>query len=73
MAEAYIRQLNQAGAYDAPIVTEVAPLDAFYDAEAYHQNYAERHPMQPYILFTAAPKVDKLRKSFPERLKAERR
>ncbi|MFY9824837.1 MAG: peptide-methionine (S)-S-oxide reductase MsrA [Thermoanaerobaculia bacterium] len=70
VAEAYIRQLNAAGAYDAPIVTEVAPLEAFYEAEAYHQDYAARHPMQPYIQFTAAPKVAKLRKNFAERLKA---
>jgi peptide-methionine (S)-S-oxide reductase len=70
VAEAYIRQLNEAGAYDTPIVTQVAPLEAFYEAEAYHQDYASRHPMQPYILFTAAPKVTKLRKHFAERLKA---
>ena len=69
VAEAYIRQLNDAGAFDAPIVTEVAPLETFYEAEAYHQDYAERHPMQPYVLFTAAPKVEKLRKHFAERLK----
>ena len=70
VAEAYIRQLNAAGAYDQPIVTEVAPLEAFYEAEAYHQDYAERHPMQPYILFTSTPKVAKLRKHFADRLKA---
>jgi peptide-methionine (S)-S-oxide reductase len=70
VAEAYIRQLNETGAYDAPIVTEVSPLEAFYEAEAYHQDYAARHPMQPYILFTAAPKVAKLRKSFADRLKS---
>jgi peptide-methionine (S)-S-oxide reductase len=70
VAEAYIRQLNEAGAYDAPIVTQVVPLEAFYDAEAYHQDYASRHPMQPYILFTAAPKVSKLRKHFADRLKS---
>lgn len=70
VAEAYIRQLNAAGAYDSPIVTEVSPLEAFYAAEAYHQDYAARHPMQPYVLFTAAPKVSKLRKHFAERLKA---
>lgn len=70
VAEAYIRQLNAAGAYDKPIVTEVAPLEAFYQAEAYHQDYAERHPMQPYILFTSTPKVTKLRKHFADRLKA---
>ena len=70
VAEAYIRQLNEAGAYDAPIVTEVSPLEAFYQAEAYHQDYASRHPAQPYIQFTAAPKVAKLRKHFADRLKA---
>jgi peptide-methionine (S)-S-oxide reductase len=70
VAEAYIRQLNEAGAYDAPIVTQVVPLDAFFDAEAYHQDYAERHPMQSYILSTAAPKVSKLRKHFADQLKA---
>ena len=69
IAEAYIRQLDQAGAYDAPIVTQVAPLEAFYKGEAYHQDYAARHPAQPYILFTAAPKVAKLRKHFADRLK----
>jgi len=70
IVEAYIRQLDEAGAFDAPIVTEVAPLEAFYAGEAYHQDYAARHPMQPYILFTAAPKVSKLRKHFAEKLKA---
>ena len=70
VAEAYIRQLNEAGAFDAPIVTQVVPLEAFYEAEAYHQDYAARHPMQPYILFTAAPKVTKLRKNFADRLKS---
>jgi peptide-methionine (S)-S-oxide reductase len=70
VAEAYIRQLNAAGAYDSPIVTEVAPLEAFYEAEAYHQDYAARNPRQPYIQFTAAPKVSKLRKHFADRLKA---
>ncbi|HEX9941132.1 MAG TPA: peptide-methionine (S)-S-oxide reductase MsrA [Thermoanaerobaculia bacterium] len=70
VAEAYIRQLNEAGAFDAPIVTEVVPLEDFYEAESYHQDYAARHPMQPYVLFTAAPKVAKLRKHFAERLKS---
>ena len=70
VAEAYIRQLNDAGAYDSPIVTEVASLKDFYEAESYHQDYAARHPGQPYIQFTSTPKVDKLRQYFPERLKA---
>ena len=69
VAEAYIRQLNAAGAYDQRIVTKLEPLPAFYEAEAYHQDYASRNPMQPYILFTSAPKVTKLRKHFPDRLK----
>jgi peptide-methionine (S)-S-oxide reductase len=70
VAEAYIRQLNEAGAFDAPIVTQVVPLEAYYEAEAYHQDYAARNPMQPYILFSAAPKVTKLRKNFADRLKS---
>jgi peptide-methionine (S)-S-oxide reductase len=69
VAEAYIRQLDTAGAYDQPIVTEVSPLEAFYAAEAYHQDYASRNPMQPYVMSTAAPKVAKLRQHFAERLK----
>ncbi len=69
VAEAYIRQLDEAGILGAPIVTQVTPLEAFYEAEAYHQDYAARNPRQPYVAFTAAPKVEKLRKSFADRLK----
>jgi len=69
VAEAYVRQLNEAHVYDTPIVTEVTPLDAFYEAEAYHQSYATRNPRQPYIAYTSAPKVAKLRKHFGDRLK----
>jgi peptide-methionine (S)-S-oxide reductase len=69
IAEAYIRQLDAAGVLGAPIVTQVAPLDAFYEAEAYHQDYAARNPRQGYIAYTAAPKVEKLRKHFGDRLK----
>jgi peptide-methionine (S)-S-oxide reductase len=47
-------------------VTQVAPLKAFYPAEAYHQDYATRHPNQPYIAFNDAPKVENLKKTFPE-------
>lgn len=68
VARAYIRQLDEAGIFGAPIVTEVSPLETFYEAEAYHQDYAARNPMQPYILLTAAPKVAKLRKHFADRL-----
>jgi peptide-methionine (S)-S-oxide reductase len=61
IAQAYIGQLNQARIFDRPIVTEVVPLEAFYQAETYHQDYAARNPLNPYILFNAQPKVRKLR------------
>ncbi len=66
IAEAYIAQLDQAKVYPRKIVTQVAPLQAFYDAEDYHQNYATIHPSDPYIVFNDAPKVANLRKEFPE-------
>ena len=69
VARAYIRQLDEADVLGAPIVTEVSPLDEFYEAELYHQDYAARNPRQPYIAYTAAPKVAKLRKHFGDRLK----
>jgi peptide-methionine (S)-S-oxide reductase len=69
IAEAYIEQLNQAGVFTGPIVTRLQPLEAFYEAEDYHQGYAARNPAQPYIAAVAMPKVQKLRKHFRERLK----
>ena len=66
IAEAYIAQLDQAKVFPHRIVTEVAPLQAFYHAEAYHQNYAALHPNQPYILFNDAPKVEHLKQEFPD-------
>lgn len=69
VAEAYIRQLDAAHVLSAPIVTTLEPLEGFYPAEAYHQNYAARNPTQPYIMFAAAPKVEKLRARLGERLK----
>ncbi|AFT70763.1 Peptide methionine sulfoxide reductase MsrA [Alloalcanivorax dieselolei B5] len=68
-AAAYIHQLNQAGAFIAPIVTTLEPLDMFYPAEDYHQDFARRHPTQPYITHVAHPKVEKLRTAFPDTLK----
>lgn len=70
VAETYIRQLNEAGVFDAPIVTTVEPLAQFFEAEAYHQNYAALNPAQPYIAYVAQPKVEKLRKYFGDRLKS---
>src|SRR6059036_1887686 len=69
VADAYIRQLNEAGVFRSPIVTTLEPLEAFYVAEEYHQDYAARNPDQPYIVYVAQPKVDKLRENFAERLK----
>jgi peptide-methionine (S)-S-oxide reductase len=66
IAEAYIAQLSQAKVFSRPIVTQVAPLKAFYPAEAYHQDYATRHPDNPYIVYNDAPKVAHLRQQFPE-------
>lgn len=65
IADAYIAQLNHAGVFGQPIVTQVVPLKGFYPAEGYHQNYAMEHPDDPYIVFNDAPKVQHLRKEFP--------
>ena len=62
---AYIAQLDKAKVFPRPIATEVAPLAAFYPAEAYHQNYAAQHPANPYIVINDAPKVAHLRQLFP--------
>lgn len=66
IAEAYVAQLDQAKVFPRPIVTQVVPLQTFYPAEAYHQNYAALHPNQPYIVFNDAPKVERLRQEFPD-------
>jgi len=65
VAEAYIGQLDKARAFPRPIATDIAPLAAFYPAEAYHQNYAALHPNDPYIVMNDAPKVAHLRELFP--------
>ncbi len=66
IAEAYIAQLDQAKIFPRPIVTQVVPLDKFHSAEAYHQNYFEQHPNDPYIVYNDAPKVANLKREFPE-------
>jgi peptide-methionine (S)-S-oxide reductase len=65
VAEAYVAQLAQAKAFGKPIVTEVAPLPAFWPAEDYHQNYVALHPWQPYVAYNDLPKLEALRKEFP--------
>jgi len=66
IAKAYIQQLDAAKVFRQKIVTEVTPLRTFYDAEAYHQNYFFQHPLQPYIVINDKPKVEALKRQFPE-------
>jgi peptide-methionine (S)-S-oxide reductase len=73
LAEAYIDQLNKAHVFDRPIVTEVVPLEAFFEAETYHQDYAARNPLNPYIVINAQPKVRKLRSYQKSREKVSNR
>jgi peptide-methionine (S)-S-oxide reductase len=69
IAEAYIRQIDEAHVFKLPIVTEVAPLNGFYPAEAYHQDFVKRNPYYPYVVVNAIPKLDKLKKQFPQLIK----
>ncbi|WP_417530137.1 peptide-methionine (S)-S-oxide reductase MsrA [Marinobacter lipolyticus] len=73
VVEAYIRQLDAAGVYPEPVVTRLEPLEAFYPAEAYHQNFAAQNPYQPYVMAVAAPKVEKLEKTYSDYLKPDYR
>jgi peptide-methionine (S)-S-oxide reductase len=68
-AEEVISRIDAAKLWGAPIVTEVAPASTFYMAERYHQEYYERNPYQPYCQFVVAPKVQKFRKHFLDKLK----
>ncbi len=65
--KAYIAQLEDAKVYADPIVTTLEPLDAFYPAEQYHQDYVKHNPAQPYVRYNALPKVEKVREKFPEK------
>lgn len=73
VAEAYIRQLNQAHVYANPIVTTLEPLDAFYPAEAYHQDYIRNHPNDFYVRMWFPAKERKLKAHFGALLKKEYR
>ncbi len=68
-AEQVIRELNEAKIWDAPIVTEVAPLANYYEAEGYHQEYFVQNPGQGYCRVVVAPKVSKFRERFRDKLK----
>jgi peptide-methionine (S)-S-oxide reductase len=66
ISQAYIAQLDAAHVFPRPIVTQVVPLKGFYDAESYHQHYADQNPDNPYILVCDRPKVEALKAQFPE-------
>ena len=65
-AESYIAELTKAKTFPKPIVTQVVALEAFYKAEDYHQDYLAHHPTQAYIVAYDQPKVENLRKTFPD-------
>jgi peptide-methionine (S)-S-oxide reductase len=65
VADSYIAQLQAARAFPRPIVTEVVPLKGFYEAEAYHQDYLDHHPNQPYIVINDLPKINNLKRQMP--------
>lgn len=66
LAQSYIDELTKEKAFTRPIVTQIAPLSAFYQAEDYHQDYLANHPDEPYIVINDQPKVENLHKKFPE-------
>jgi peptide-methionine (S)-S-oxide reductase len=70
IATAYIAQMEAAHIFSKPIVTEVVPLKGFYDAESYHQDYASKNPDNPYILVCDKPKIERLKRDFPELFQA---
>ena len=70
VAEAYVKQLADAKVFDQPIQTSLEKLDKFYPAEKYHQDYVKQNPNDAYVVRWALPKIDKLKKTFPELLAA---
>ena len=70
LAQQYKDKLNDSGAFASPIVTEISPMDTFYAAEAYHQNYFKNNPGQGYCSFVIRPKVEKFKQVFGNKLKA---
>jgi peptide-methionine (S)-S-oxide reductase len=69
IAEALMKELNEAHLWNKPIVTQVMPLDKFYPAEDYHREYFSRHPEQSYCQAVISPKVNEFRKQWTKRLK----
>lgn len=71
IAEEMIEELEAEGAFEDPIVTQVEPLDAFYPAESYHQEYYQNNPRRPYCRVVVAPKVKKFQKNYGDMLKVK--
>lgn len=71
LAEKYKKELDASGAFTGKIVTEIVPASKFYDAEEYHQNYYKNNPSQGYCRAVIAPKLEKFRKVFKDKLKSE--
>ncbi len=69
-AENKIRELDKSGRFPRPIVTSLEPLGTFYSAEAYHQDYARKHPGEPYIRFHAVPQACRVREKYPHLIKS---
>lgn len=71
VAEEVIKELEKSGKFSRPIVTAIEPFKAFYEAEAYHQNFFARNPNQAYVRAVIPPKLSKLEKRFAEKLKSD--
>jgi peptide-methionine (S)-S-oxide reductase len=69
LAQNYMEKLDEAGKYDNPIATEIAPLTKFWKAEEYHQDYEKNNPYQPYVMNVSVPRLKKFQKQYPELLK----
>ncbi len=66
IAKAYIAQLSESGVFRRAIVTRVDPLEGFYLAESYHQDFITKNPRYPYVVFNDLPKIRNLKQAFPE-------
>jgi peptide-methionine (S)-S-oxide reductase len=71
LAERYRQKIDEAHIFTKPVVTEIVPFTVFYPAEDYHQNYFANHSQQSYCRVMIGPKIDKLKKVFHDKLKAE--
>ena len=71
IAKAYIAQLDQAHVFDRPLVTRVEPGRTFYPAEEYHQDFLAQNPTHPYIRINDLPKIDELKRLFPDAYRSQ--